>query len=162
MITDTGIVKLIDFSIAKEVGMVQHLPDLDITGSICGTASYFSPEQAYGYGVSFPSDVFSLGLVLFELISGRSPYSFGATPTAYHTASVTPESGSMVLGPAHEIEPIKRANCIIQETPARLRELMPNADPRLSDLLATMLSFKPVDRPSLAEISAFFAGLASP
>lgn len=69
MITDQGIVKVLDFGIAR----ICALPSLTQTGFV-GSPSYISPEQAMGEKVDIRSDIYSLGIVLFELLSGRLPF----------------------------------------------------------------------------------------
>jgi beta-lactam-binding protein with PASTA domain/tRNA A-37 threonylcarbamoyl transferase component Bud32 len=71
-------VKVADFGIARAVGTSE---DLTQTGSVMGTATYFSPEQAQGYPVDPRSDVYSLGVVLYEMAAGKPPFS-GDSPVA--------------------------------------------------------------------------------
>lgn len=70
MITDSGIVKIVDFGLAKLAG-VAHLTQ---TGSTLGTAAYMSPEQVKGGSVDHKSDVFSCGVVLYEMFTGIQPF----------------------------------------------------------------------------------------
>jgi len=70
MITESGIVKIVDFGLAKLAG-VAHLTQ---TGSTLGTAAYMSPEQVKGGSVNHKSDVFSCGVVLYELFTGIQPF----------------------------------------------------------------------------------------
>jgi serine/threonine protein kinase len=78
-------VKVLDFGLAKLRQDAQHeaqtaLPSSDITadGHVVGTVAYMSPEQAEGRKIDERSDIFSFGVVLYELITGRRP--FRATP----------------------------------------------------------------------------------
>ncbi len=78
LITDDGQVKVTDFGIARAVNTEESLTQ---TGAVMGTAAYFSPEQAEGIGVDSRSDIYSLGVVLFEMITGRPPFQ-GESPVA--------------------------------------------------------------------------------
>ena len=78
LINNAGQVKVADFGIARAIGTSE---DLTQTGSVMGTATYFSPEQAQGYGVDPRSDVYSLGVVLYEMATGRAPFS-GDSPVS--------------------------------------------------------------------------------
>ncbi|MDH4147599.1 MAG: Stk1 family PASTA domain-containing Ser/Thr kinase, partial [Acidimicrobiia bacterium] len=80
LITPRGEVKVADFGIARAVGGTTS-DNLTQTGSVMGTATYFSPEQAQGHAVDPRSDLYSLGVVLYEMLVGRPPFS-GDTPVA--------------------------------------------------------------------------------
>ena len=78
LITEDGMVKVTDFGIARAINTEESLTQ---TGAVMGTATYFSPEQAEGMGVDARSDIYSLGVVLFEMVTGRPPF-MGDTPVA--------------------------------------------------------------------------------
>ena len=78
LITEEGTVKVTDFGIARAVNTEESLTQ---TGAVMGTATYFSPEQAEGLGVDGRSDIYSLGVVLYEMVAGRPPF-LGDTPVA--------------------------------------------------------------------------------
>ena len=84
LITPDGQVKVTDFGIAQAVASEDHLAE---AGSVMGTATYFSPEQAEGAAVDGRSDVYSLGVVLYELVVGRPPF-VGDTPVAVSSQHV--------------------------------------------------------------------------
>ena len=85
MITPDGKVKVTDFGI---VSLQNEESDITKTGAVLGTASYISPEQAQGKPVSFESDLYSLGTVLYELIAGKPPFT-GDSPIATATKHLT-------------------------------------------------------------------------
>jgi eukaryotic-like serine/threonine-protein kinase len=78
MVTRDGRVKVLDFGVAqlreRAVGDSQAVTFLTEAGTLMGTAAYLSPEQATGREVDARSDIFSLGIVLFELATGRHPF----------------------------------------------------------------------------------------
>ena len=73
MITNAGHVKVADFGIARAM-TASHEENLTQTGSVMGTATYFSPEQAQGHDVSGRSDLYSLGVVMYEMAHGKPPF----------------------------------------------------------------------------------------
>jgi serine/threonine-protein kinase len=85
MVTGTGLVKVLDFGIAKltgpsptAVGTEETLPidsPMTVEGSILGTVSYMSPEQAQAKTVDPRSDIFSFGLVVYEMLTGQKAFS---------------------------------------------------------------------------------------
>ena len=78
LLTNDGLVKVTDFGIARAVNTEEGLTQ---AGSVMGTATYFSPEQAEGISVDARSDVYSLGIVLYEMLVGRPPFQ-GDSPVA--------------------------------------------------------------------------------
>ncbi|MGH2455345.1 MAG: protein kinase domain-containing protein, partial [Candidatus Limnocylindria bacterium] len=70
LITDDGDVKVTDFGIARAVSEAS----MTVTGTTLGSVHYFSPEQARGDEVTGASDVYALGIVLFEMLTGRRPF----------------------------------------------------------------------------------------
>jgi serine/threonine-protein kinase len=95
MITDAGRVKVMDFGIARAVS--DSSSTVAETTTILGTAAYFSPEQAKGDPVDARADVYSTGIVLYELLTGRPPFR-GDSPVAvaYQHVSETPQTPSQV------------------------------------------------------------------
>tara|TARA_R110002124_G_scaffold99821_2_gene246050 strand:+ start:607 stop:2331 length:1725 start_codon:yes stop_codon:yes gene_type:complete len=79
MVTASGQVKVMDFGIARAVS--DSAATIAESSAIVGTAQYFSPEQARGEGVDARSDLYSTGVVLFELLTGQPPFS-GENPVA--------------------------------------------------------------------------------
>ena len=95
MVTDAGQVKVMDFGIARAVS--DSSSTVAETTAILGTAAYFSPEQAKGEPVDARADVYSAGVVLYELLAGRPPFR-GESPVAvaYQHVSEAPVAPSEV------------------------------------------------------------------
>ena len=78
MVRDDGYVKVLDFGLARLVpaAMDKEAETLQYTqpGTILGSTRYMSPEQARGESVSYPSDIFSLGVIFYEMATGRHPF----------------------------------------------------------------------------------------
>ena len=70
MVSPDGRVYVMDFGIARSA----HLPGMTQTGALIGTPEYMSPEQARGEKLTERSDLFSLGVIFYELLTGKSPY----------------------------------------------------------------------------------------
>ena len=105
IVDDEGRAKVTDFGIARA-----GASDMTQTGSILGTAQYLSPEQAQGHAVGARSDLYSIGIILYELLTGRVPFhadsavtialkqvSEAPAPPSQHNPRVTPELESVVL-----------------------------------------------------------------
>jgi serine/threonine protein kinase len=97
MVTEEGLVKLLDFGLAKlyeQDADTSQLPTADFpatqAGAVLGTVAYMSPEQAQGRPADARSDIFSFGLVLYEMLSGRRAFS-GDTPMAVGAALIKEE-----------------------------------------------------------------------
>src|SRR2546422_4942605 len=75
LITKGGYAKLADFGLAKLEGLSGQEETATLTEVIAGTAAYMSPEQASGGKLDARSDVFSFGIVLYEALAGRRPFS---------------------------------------------------------------------------------------
>ncbi|MFH8251778.1 Stk1 family PASTA domain-containing Ser/Thr kinase [Microbacterium sp. B2969] len=95
MVTESGQVKVMDFGIARAVS--DSSSTVAETTQILGTAAYFSPEQAKGEPVDGRADLYSTGVVLYELLSGRQPFR-GESPVAvaYQHVSETPVAPSEI------------------------------------------------------------------
>ncbi|HVC70497.1 MAG TPA: Stk1 family PASTA domain-containing Ser/Thr kinase [Acidimicrobiales bacterium] len=114
LITEDGIVKVTDFGIARAINTEESLTQ---TGAVMGTATYFSPEQAEGMGVDARSDIYSLGVVLFEMVTGRPPF-LGDTPVAV-------------------------ASKHVRENPPTPREINPSVPPDLEAIILKCLAKAP-------------------
>jgi serine/threonine-protein kinase len=84
---------LMDFGIAKIVGGAQHTA----TGAVLGTARYMSPEQIRGQRIDARTDVYSLGAMLFEMVSGRPPFEADSAMTLMmmHVQDPVPDLGQL-------------------------------------------------------------------
>jgi len=138
MVRADGYVKVLDFGLARLIPIksTQLTADtISVSGALIGTARYMSPEQMRGETVGCASDVFSLGLVLYELATGRHPF--------------VADTG---IGVLHAIlsEPLLR--------PSRLNPEIPAA---LEGLITQMLEKDFRLRPTAAEVEAKLAALES-
>lgn len=116
MLDQNGRVYVMDFGIARSA----HLPGMTQTGALIGTPEYMSPEQARGEELDERSDIFSLGVIFYEILTGKPPYPADAplatlwkrmqepvTPPSQLDPSIPAALNSMVVR-ALEIEPDKR------------------------------------------------------
>jgi len=141
LLTPDGSVKVADFGIARAWDDSENLTK---TGAVIGTATYFSPEQAQGQMADSRSDLYSVGVVMYELLAGQPPFA-GESPVAV-------------------------AYQHVQETPPALSELNPNVPPGLEAIIAKAMAKSPADRYQSAaemveDIDRLLAGqvpLASP
>ncbi len=117
LVSDTDVVKLADFGIARAADQ----SSITQVGSVLGTAAYLSPEQARGDEAGPQADLYSLGVVTYQLISGRLPY----------------EAASL-----SELA-LKQQ----RESPIPLNELVPDVPPTLAQAVALSLAIDQRDRP---------------
>lgn len=95
MVTHNGQVKVMDFGIARAVS--DNSATVADTSAVLGTAQYFSPEQARGESVDARTDLYSTGVVLFELLTGRPPFlGDRAAAVAYQHISQAPVAPSTI------------------------------------------------------------------
>ena len=101
MITQNGQIKITDFGIAKAAAAVP----LTRTGMVVGTAQYVSPEQAQGMKVSAASDVYSLGVVGYEMLAGARPFTGDSSVSVAlaHVSAEPPALPISVSAPAREL-----------------------------------------------------------
>jgi serine/threonine-protein kinase len=120
LVSDSGVVKLADFGIARAADQ----SSITQVGSVLGTAAYLSPEQARGDEAGPQADLYSLGVVAYQLLSGRLPY----------------EANSL-----SELA-LKQQ----RESPTPLDELNPRVPRQLAEAVALSISTYPEDRPATA------------
>ena len=108
MITESGQVKVMDFGIARAVS--ENSATVAHTSGIVGTAQYFSPEQAKGESVDARTDLYSAGVLLYEMLAGRPPFkgesavsvayqhvSEAVVPPSQYDPKVSPEMDAVVI-----------------------------------------------------------------
>jgi serine/threonine protein kinase len=129
IITKTGLLKVMDFGIARMSGTAH----LTIQGDIFGTTAYMSPEQIQGLEIDTRSDIYSLSVVLYKMLTGRVPF-----------------AGK------NQYELLKAQ---VEETPEPLRQLIPDVPTELEALIARALAKQPEQR--LQTVSEFRESLES-
>ncbi|GGW53775.1 serine/threonine-protein kinase PksC [Streptomyces galilaeus] len=138
MMTKRGVVKVMDFGIAR--AMQSGVTSMTQTGMVVGTPQYLSPEQALGRAVDARSDLYSVGIMLFQLVTGRLPFD-ADSPLAIAYAHVqeepvAPSSINRALPPAVDAL-VARA---LKKNP---NERFPNAVAMRDECLRVAASFQP-------------------
>ena len=124
---DDGVVKLTDFGIARALDAIGHTR----VGEMLGTPNYISPEQAIGQQATGASDLYALGVVAHEMLTGQRPFDRGT--------------------------PIATAMSHVNEPPPPLAEEVPH---ELRAVVEALLEKKPADRPANARAVAQLLGIA--
>ena len=136
IVTPAGQAKILDFGLAKPLASTVDDPSLTAAGFVVGTWRSMSPEQARGAEVDERSDLFSFGVLLYEMLTGRSPF-----------------RGSGAL------ETLSR---VMSLTPPRVDTVQPGLSPRLGALTGRLLEKEPDARPqSAAEVLRELAAIAA-
>jgi len=151
LMTAAGRVKVTDFGIARAT-QGNSGEALTQTGAVMGTATYFSPEQAQGLPVDGRSDVYSLGVVLFEMLTGEPPFS-GDTPVAVaykHVREAAPRPSDRVLDVPPDLDTI-----VVSAMAKELDSRYQSAD----DLRDDLVRFGRGKPPSAAPVTAAVAEL---
>ena len=120
MVTRDGRVKIVDFGLAKRrIGVDAAPEDLTHTGTVMGTAAYMSPEQVRGEAVDHRSDIFCLGLILHEMLSGKRTFTGESTVQVMH-AILTEEAPELPAGVPPGLARIV-SHCLEKEAGARFQ-----------------------------------------
>lgn len=164
LVTADGRPKLLDFGVAKLLEEVPGGPSLTRTGRLPMTPEYASPEQVRGESVTTASDVYSLGVVLYELLTGHRPYRIaGPLPREIERAvcEVEPEPPSTAVGRVEEAQTREGETIrVTPETVSRVRGTDPHGLRRrlrgdLDTIVLKALRKEPERRyTSTAELSA--------
>lgn len=154
------LVKVLDFGIAKVLGTEEGAPRLTRTGMIFGTPEYMSPEQAQGQSVDHRVDIYAVGCILYQLVTGAVPFEaesfMGVLSKHMLEAPVAPRARNPAVDPAVESVVLKA----MEKNPARrfqtMRELVEALtqlgppSPELSGPIASVSMSAPGTRPLLA------------
>ena len=129
LLREDGVLKVADFGIARTA----ETTNLTQLGTILGTAAYLAPEQAAGEEVTTAGDIYSLGAVLYELLTGRPPYQFGSLAELAHKQ----ESG--VITPVRDLEPAvpEAVEAVVMQCLARDSRFRPAAAAEVAHGLAS-------------------------
>ena len=95
LVRDDGVLKIADFGIARAAESTRHTE----VGTVLGTAAYLAPEQVAGADATTASDVYALGAVLYELLSGRPPFMFESL------ADLAAQQADGLIVPVRDVEP---------------------------------------------------------
>ena len=133
MIRHDRYVKVLDFGLARRAVFFASGSRSTLFGRLAGTPDYMSPEQGRGERVEAPTDIFSLGAVLYELVCGRHPFHCGS--------------------------PIDTAHAICYAEPEAPSAVRPGVPAALSSLLIEMLAKHPAARPTARDVAARLASL---
>ena len=130
--------KILDFGLAKNIGAISapaHTSELSSAGTVIGTIDYMSPEQACGEQVDHRSDLFSLGVVCFEALTGALPFHRSTMAAAVDAIlnQPAPDLELYEVEGAERMEPI--LNRLLEKNPVRRYQSAAQAEKDLNDLL---------------------------
>lgn len=132
MVRPDGYVKVLDFGLARRLpalapGMIDEYRTT-CTGAILGTVAFMSPEQTRGEAAETASDIFSLGIILYQLVTGQHPFEAGSAWETLHAISALPTT------------PVNRLNPAVPAALVQLTEAMLHKDPLLRPTAAELES----------------------
>lgn len=133
-----GTVKLLDFSWARSWGEGATADNVTVGVQVAGSPEYAAPEQAFGVGLSPATDVYSLGVILYEMLTGKSPL-YPALKWSEARAKNADDPGLWMR--AHARSPI---------TPLRDHAVAADLPQRLADVIEKSLAKDPKERPATA------------
>ncbi|MCP4661092.1 MAG: protein kinase [bacterium] len=173
MVTPDGRAKILDFGLAKRLVTESGEPTLSVEGRIMGTFHSMSPEQAYGDDLNHRSDLFSLGTLLYQVVTGVTPFrGLNATetlarvcmhrqPPALQLNQQTPEELSELIDRLLEKKPDRRPQSAV-EVMATLRRLAEEAGAVESSAFATVDLSRTSPRDATPIGGAVGAGISPP
>ena len=134
MVRKDGYVKVLDFGLARLLHEAEGPAPLDVTnpGQVLGTVTYMSPEQARGENLGASSDVFSLGIIFYEMATAKHPFHAGSLMATLHAI--------------HSLAPVPPST------------VNPHIPQPLEALILAMLHKDPSLRPTAAEVDAALTG----
>jgi serine/threonine protein kinase/CheY-like chemotaxis protein len=130
-------VKVLDFGIAKMADEDARAGNLTIDGGILGTPAYMAPERFRGEAIDGASDVYSVGVMLYQMLAGRLPFS-------------APDSDLMGIVMMH-----------LHREPRPMREEDPEIAPEIDQIVLSTLRKDPRERPAIAALASSFARAAA-
>src|SRR5215475_512141 len=155
MVRPDGLVKVLDFGLAKLTEAPTRPADSEAStnlstapGILMGTVSYMSPEQARGQKVDLRADIFSLGIVIYEMLAGRRPFE-GATMSDVIAALLTAEPPSLGRHCAEATAELER---IVGKCLAKDRETRYQSAAELIAELKTLPQGSQTERPTTREV----------
>ncbi|MEM9194668.1 MAG: serine/threonine-protein kinase [Myxococcota bacterium] len=134
---DARVSKVLDFGVARMESALNGIDSFTEDGQVVGTPGYLAPEQARGDPLSEATDLFALGAVLFECVTGRRAFGGASLPAVL-------------------------ASILFEPNP-RVSELVPHCPPALDELITRLLSKAPAERPPSAKaVATALEGIAPP